>query len=546
MNRAGVALLCVLVASAGVGTGWLAARPEKGAKAAGDAHSAEEGRGEKPRLSPQALKNLGVTVKEAETTTYRMYQAVPAVVTEALKTSQPLIAPIGGTVADIKVNPGAIVKSGTCVLSIIREPVARPALALTEHIIKPATDEVHSAFGDLRKSVRGMEILKTELERVSKFTQGGTANAAVLPRKTEIDLRYDIARAEQDVENAREKLRLHGFSDQQIAGLEQGQRPATVNSTIWKRALERNGLWNAVAEEIYQKLPPELRETAWTVAALGELVGSGLATEPLAAWLKGDAEAGRDFLAIAALLQQGHSLVDIEALRKLNALDPVVEIQAPSLSAVDDWDVREIAVKPFERVQAGATLAMLTNHRELLLKAEPVGAETAAVLAAVKEGSEITAVPVVEGTGQPLKGLTISYVTSDEHAGTVAFLRVVNEPVHVADEGPRGKFRTWQIRVGQRYMLRIPRETLKECYVVPTGAVADDGPDKVIFVQNGETFESRKVVVLHQDHEVAVLDSKDSDLFPGDAVVQHGAFGLSLALKAGSGAPVDAHAGHNH
>ena len=76
-------------------------------------------------------------------------------------------------------------------------------------------------------------------------------------------------------------------------------------------------------------------------------------------------------------------------------------------------------------------------------------------------------------------------------------------------------------------------------------ALADDGPDKVVYIQNGDSFKPAKVVVLYQDHDVVVLDSKTSELFPGDSVVQTGAFGLSLALKSSGGA-IDPHAGHNH
>ena len=52
-------------------------------------------------------------------------------------------------------------------------------------------------------------------------------------------------------------------------------------------------------------------------------------------------------------------------------------------------------------------------------------------------------------------------------------------------------------------------------------------------------------MLLYVDQEVAVL-GKDSELFPGDMVAQHGAFGLGLAMKATGNSVVDAHAGHNH
>lgn len=88
-------------------------------------------------------------------------------------------------------------------------------------------------------------------------------------------------------------------------------------------------------------------------------------------------------------------------------------------------------------------------------------------------------------------------------------------------------------------------ERLDEVFVLPTGAVTDDGPDKVVFIQDGDSFRAAKVVVRYQDHQFAVLDAKHSEIFPGDTVAMRGAFGLGLALKAGSGA-ADPHAGHQH
>jgi hypothetical protein len=67
----------------------------------------------------------------------------------------------------------------------------------------------------------------------------------------------------------------------------------------------------------------------------------------------------------------------------------------------------------------------------------------------------------------------------------------------------------------------------------------------VVFIEDGDSFKSVKVAVRHLDHSVAVLDAKYSDLAAGDSVVTQGAFGLGLALKAGTNA-TDPHAGHQH
>ena len=231
-------------------------------------------------------------------------------------------------------------------------------------------------------------------------------------------------------------------------------------------------------------------------------------------------------------------------------LDRTIEVRAPQLDGIADWDLDSVEVKPGQKVDAGQVLAVLRNPRRLLLRSEPVGGEIAGILGALDRDADMSAVPLVEGAGPVLQGLKLRYITSDaEGHGEVAFLDTENEPLHLGNEphhlGGGARTRTWKLRPGQRYMLRVPAEVMEEVFVLPSAAVTDDGPDKVVFLQDGESFKTTKVVVRYQDDEVAVLDAKHSELFPGDSVVQRGAFGLNLALKAGSGA-VDPHAGHNH
>src|SRR5262249_33490140 len=108
------------------------------------------------------------------------------------------------------------------------------------------------------------------------------------------------------------------------------------------------------------------------------------------------------------------------------------------------------------------------------------------------------------------------------------------------------RFRTWRLRSGQKYMLRLPTDRFDDVFVLPAGAVADDGADKVVFVADEDSFEPAKVVVLYQDDEVAIVDPARSAVATGAEVVQQNAFGLSLALKASSGQAIDPHAGHHH
>lgn len=453
-------VLCVVFTVTGLAGGWFAAKQRStgsghgghGGEGDHSGHDHEEtGGAKKPALSPQAMRNLGITVAEVQSTTFVRSQAVPATVMDVPGAAQPLYAPIGGRVVEIHVQPGAVVPAGTPVVTLARDALPTLSHTSTDQPIQPVDEEFHRAVVEFRKAKLGVDIFRTELKRIQEFTETGTqGDLPVIPRKNLIDLRYDLARAEQDLESSERELHRHGCTDEQIAQIAEGKVVSVVSP-----------------------------------------------------------------------------------------------IQAPMVQGVVDWDLHSLEVKLGQKIEPGQVLAVLRNPRRLLLRSEPVGSEVAAVLAALTQTAEVTATPQVAGTGPALAGLKLSYVTSDgEEHGAVGYLNVVNEPLREDGEGT-AKTRTWKLRPGQRYLLRVPVEKMENVYVLPSGAVTDDGPDKVVFLQDGDSFKTAKVVVRYQDHEVVVLDADHSDIFPGDAAVQQGAFGLGLALKAGSGA-VDPHAGHNH
>ena len=107
------------------------------------------------------------------------------------------------------------------------------------------------------------------------------------------------------------------------------------------------------------------------------------------------------------------------------------------------------------------------------------------------------------------------------------------------------QYRTWAIRPGAKYLLRIPQDLFSDVFVVDIGAVAEDGLDKKVFIQSADSFKAVNVVELYRNDEKIIL-SQDSDIFPGDSIVMSGAFGLNLALKAQKSGPVSGHGGHVH
>jgi multidrug efflux pump subunit AcrA (membrane-fusion protein) len=530
-----ICLGCVLVAI-GVLSGWYAARQGAAGEAAG-----EDAQAVAAAFSPQTLKNLGVTVGAVEPSTFVRYARVQATVVDAPLNTVPVTVPLGGIVTRLHVAPGRIAKAGAPLVSIARSPIPRPQLALTADILTPVSENLHQAISSLRTAVAQHKIVTTELERVKRYTESGSEEGLpLLPRKTVIDLQYDLARADQARANARRELERHGLSGKEIDAVCKGA-PPPGNQRLWKRALEENALWGETEEAILGLLPERDRTHPWSIAAIGELSAAGLATRELADAIRAEPHMSKHFVEVAALLLEGNTVPKTRLLTAAGALDPVMTLKAP---AGGDWDVAEVAVRAGQRVEAGDTAVLLHDPRVMWLRLEPVGEEIGHVVRALEEGTALRGRPLMAGTGPALKDLKVDRLDTragEEERGALAYVICRNEAVRAKDVGD---VRSWRLRVGLRYLVLVPIERLAERFVLPAGAVTDDGPRKVVFLQDGDMFLAKPVYVEYEDDEVVVV-ANDGALFPGDSVALTGAFALGLALQTGSG-PVDPHAGHSH
>ncbi|MHC4932159.1 MAG: efflux RND transporter periplasmic adaptor subunit [Planctomycetota bacterium] len=526
------ALLVVI----GIAAGWYAARQGQTTEADDEAPATAS------VLSEQALKNLGVRVGDAELTEFVRYTTVQAVVVDPPLNTQPVVAPLGGIVTEIAVRPGQVVPAGARLVCALRAPIPRPALSLTSDILTPVSENLHEAVAKLRTANSQLRIAKTELERVRAFTTSGTTDGLpLLPRKTEIDLKYALARAEQETANARRELERHGLSIAEIDSVANGALPPG-NLRLWRRALENNGLWGDPEDAILGALPERARELPWSVAAIGELAAAGLATDELAKALSETPALAEHFVEAAALLLQGNSVPRLRLLAERGALEPMMKLDAPA-GGVPDWDVAEILVRPGQRVEPGETVVLLHSPRSMWLQMEPVGEEIGYVLDALEASDVLAAVPLLKGSGPALKDLRLDRLDTRSELktrGAVAYVICKNEPVAAADSDAR----SWRLRTGLRYLVRVPIEHLEQRFVLPAGAVAERGPERFVFLQDGSTFRAVPVHVEYEDDEVVVV-ANDGSLFPGDPVVTHGAFALALALQIDTAA-ADPHAGHSH
>jgi len=535
MSHLGKIIFGLLLTAIGIGVGMVLSDPP-----APDAHAeGEEEAGEAPAaIPPQTLKSMGVVVGPVVRKDFVRHRKVQAVVVDRPLNRRPLTAALGGIVTAIHVQTGQVVEAGALLLTMARDPIPRPRADLTADLLKPISEDVHEASSRLRLAVSEIEVTKAELERIRPFVEART-----IPGKTAIDLRYQLARSEQEAANTRMELHTHGLTDEEIAVVEAGGPPPQTRY-LWKRSLERAGLWTETSEALWESLPPSQRDLPWCIAAVGELSATGLATPALVDFVKRSAAASEHFAEIAGLLLEGAPLATVRLLLEQGALESEVEVRAPRGDA-PDWDVEQIAVRPGQRVDGGDELVRLYDARTMWLRLQPLGLEIGLVSRALEDGTLLQARPLVEDSGPDLDDVRLvrmALQSEDGDRGGAAQALIRNVSLGCA---PGLACRSWQLRVGLRYLVYVPVQTLPDRFVLPTDAVTSQGADRVVFLENGDTFRPQVVHVEHADDEVVVI-ADDGSLFDGDRVALGGAFALGLALGGRGNQTADPHAGHNH
>lgn len=534
-----------LLFAAGLVGGWVAASQKSGPVDAhghgedpGDAHDhAKHG----PTLSPRTLANLGVEVAELKPAEFVRAREIPAVVEVRPGSLRPVSVPVPGVLEDILVVEGQRVEAGAPVARVRRDAFPRPTLALTDALLRPLNEEFHAAVAEMRSSFLALTIAQEELARV-RGVLSETSNT--VPTKVEIDLRNEERRALRALESARQEGERHGMTPQEIASIESGG-PTPADLPPAERVLARNGLWSEDAATVLAALPEELRRQSYVAAVLGELVGSRALTPRMAEALRSKPALAAAFLDVAGLIQQGWTVESLLALIEAGALEALVTLRAPQGGS--DWDVETVRARPGDRVEAGSSIVDCRDLSHVQLELAPAGPDLSAIAAALTAGEPVLADPLLPGSAPSLEGLRIERLkAATEHADrAAAIVPVANRPLSAAKGASDREFRSWALRPGLRYVVRVPIERLAGRFVLPADSVASQGPDTVLILEDGAGFRPVPVRVEHRDSRTVVV-ANDGAVFPGDRAVVRGAYSLMLAIQAAAGGGADPHAGHQH
>jgi multidrug efflux pump subunit AcrA (membrane-fusion protein) len=257
-----------------------------------------------------------------------------------------------------------------------------------------------------------------------------------------------------------------------------------------------------------------------------------------------------------ALLLHGLSADQVDAIAKDQKLLQRLEVYSPTAdksqsrrSEALTWQVQDLRVSQGQHVNAGDTLAMLTDYQSLAIEGKAFEQDTGEIYRAIDKGWPVTA--VIESSGlepEKIAGLKLTYASGRVDPESRAFhfyVALPNRLLRDAKNEDGRRFIDWQFKPGQRVELRVPAEQWKDRLVLPVDAVARDGVESYVFQRSGDSFQRRPVHEEYRD-QFSVVVANDGSIFPGDQVALTGAQQMQIAVKNKSGGAIDPHAGHHH
>jgi multidrug efflux pump subunit AcrA (membrane-fusion protein) len=249
----------------------------------------------------------------------------------------------------------------------------------------------------------------------------------------------------------------------------------------------------------------------------------------------------------------GLSEEQIEAILQTRKLLSRLTVVAPSPDEVETkpgqvvFQVDKLLVDKGQHVNAGDTLALLSDHALLFIEGDAFEQDIPHITQAMTEQWPVDAVLAQPGDTAVLEDLEVLYLANQVDRESRAFhfyLKLPNELL--TDRTADGhRFINWRFKPGQRVEILVPVERLEDKLVLPVAAIVEDGVETYVFVPNGDHFVRRPVHVASRNQREVVV-AEDGSLYAGEEVVVSGAAQLQFALKNQSGVGADPHAGHSH
>ncbi len=333
-----------------------------------------------------------------------------------------------------------------------------------------------------------LDIEEREIQRLASISQSGA-----IAGKTRIAREYERDKLLAGIRAARQALLLHGLSETQIASIGRN------------RTLIREVVVTAPYVEEDNSLHHESlgRANDQTSSSPGERYAS-MQPPPLPLPL--------------------HNHIDTEFL------------------------VTELDVRRGESVSAGQQIAQLSDYSRLLIEGQAYQRDASLLRTVAEAGAALQATMTgANNEMQTITGLNVVYINNEvgRESRSLPFYVGLDNEVERSEQRGDKRYVSWRYKPGQRLTLRLPRSRIENAIVVPKDGVAEEGPERFLFVEHDDHFVRVPVAVLATD-SVNVAIKNDGQVRPGQRIAVSGAHQLQMAMKNQTGEAIDPHSGHNH